>query len=205
MNTYSMQESNNDTVEIKNCFLNKFDTNNIKARNHTSNMMFSHIFMVIPCLWWIYIDKPKTDNVILYSKLMAIIMTAAIVFSYLYHYYYETILCSAENTYMVFAIICLNIYMYIHGVSVLYILLGFILLFILNKSVSYCNSKTIEFYETYHPYCHYIAGLYIWYCVWNLQNVQDITNVIFNDAGSGMNYHTLSSESCANNIIAQKD
>ena len=95
--------------------------------------------------------------------------------------------------------------MYIHGVSVLYILLGFVLLFILNKSVSYCNSKTIEFYETYHPYCHYIAGLYIWYCVWNLQNVQDITDVIFNDAGSGMNYHTLSGESSANNIIVQKD
>jgi len=167
------------------------------CRSHFSNMMFSHIFMIIPCVWWIYIDAPNTTETVYYSKLMAIIMTAAIIFSYLYHYYYECILCYTEQTYMAFAIISLNIYMYLRNVSIIYILPGGIFLFALKTSLKICNSKTREFYDTYHPICHYIAASYIYYCVWHLRNAQQniggaaSTSVIFNDIYSGVNYHTL--------------
>jgi hypothetical protein len=195
-------ESESETDEHKNSdnkFLSceKFHHNKFVTRSHFSNMMFSHISMIIPCIWWICIDFPKTDNDILYSKLMSIIMTAAVIFSYLYHYYYECILCNAENTYMLFAISCLNIYMYLRNVSIFYILVGSLLLITLDKYLKYCNSRTVDFYETFHPFCHYIAGLYIYYCVWNLQNAQQnicntaSTGVIFNDVYSGVNYHTM--------------
>ena len=178
-----------------------------QCRSHCSNMMFSHIFMIIPCIWWIYIDIPDTDASVFYSKIMAIIMTASIIFSYIYHYYYECILCYAEQTYIAFAIISLNIYMYLRNVSILYILPGGILLFALKKCLQFCNSDTIEHYETYHPVCHYIAGLYIFYCVWCLRNAQqtiydtDFTNVIFNDAYSGMNYPALEKDILACTFI----
>jgi hypothetical protein len=206
--TYDIQESETDDIQESetdehknsdNKFLSceKFHHNKFVTRSHFSNMMFSHISMIIPCIWWICIDFPKTDNDILYSKLMSIIMTAAVIFSYLYHYYYECILCNAENTYMLFAISCLNIYMYLRNVSIFYILVGSLLLITLDKYLKYCNSRTVDFYETFHPFCHYIAGLYIYYCVWNLQNAQQnicntaSTGVIFNDVYSGVNYHTM--------------
>ena len=123
-------------------------------------------------------------------------MTATIGCSYLYHYYDECILCNTETTYMTIATVCLNIYMYLRNVSIFYILPGGGMLYALNKSLDYCNSQNKDFYELYHPFCHYIAGLYIYYCVWNLEYAQpklcDTTNndVIFNDVYSGMNYHT---------------
>ena len=69
-------------------------------------------------------------------------------------------------------------------------------MYALNKSLDYCNTKNKDFYELYHQFCHYIGGLYVYYCVWNLEYAQtklcDTTNndVIFNDVYSGMNYHT---------------
>ena len=167
--------SNRDHNEpIDDKFLSRavFSHNKFVTRSHFSNMMFSHIFMIMPCIWWMCIDVPDTDNTVFYSKLMSIIMTAAIICSYLYHYYYECILCNAEQTYMKFAIISLNIYMYLRNVSVFYILPGGVLLFVLKQSLIYCNCKTVEFYELYHPFCHYIAGLYIYYCVCNMQHAQ---------------------------------
>jgi hypothetical protein len=62
--------------------------------------------------------------------------------------------------------------MYLRNVSVFYILPGGVLLFVLKQSLIYCNCKTVEFYELYHPFCHYIAGLYIYYCVCNMQHAQ---------------------------------
>ena len=182
-------------TQILDEYNNIFKSNNtLDCRSHFSNMMFSHFFMIMPCIWWIYIDTPNTDSEVYYSKLMAIIMTAAIIFSYLYHYYYECILCYTEQAYMAFAIISLNVYMYLRNVSVIYILPGSMFLFALKISLRICNSKTREFYDTYHPICHYIAGLYIYYCVWHLRNAQqnicDIssTNAVINNEyyGKGM-------------------
>ena len=144
-----------------------------------------------------HIDRPETINAVIYSKLMTMIMVTAINASYLYHYYNECIWCNAETEYNKFAIVCLNIYMYLRNVSVFYILPGGVLLFALHKSLDYSNSQNKEFYEFYHPFCHYIAGLYIYYCVWNLehaqQNLCDITtnSVIYNDIYSGVNYHAI--------------
>ena len=98
-------------------------------------------------------------------------MTIAVIFSYMYHYYYECILYNVETTYLTFAVVCLNIYMYLQNVRIFNILIGGIPLIILNKSLKYCNCRDVEFYETYHPYVHYIGGIYIFYCVWNLNNV----------------------------------
>ena len=175
----------------------KSNTNKIPHRSHLSNMMFSHIFMIMPCIWWIRIDRPHTDSDILYSKLMSMVMTSALIASYLCHYYNECILCNAETEYNKFAILCLNIYMYLRNVSIFYILPGGGILYGLHKSQDYSNSQNKDFYELYHPFCHYIAGLYIYYCVWNLENAQpklcDTINndVIFNDPYSGMNYHNI--------------
>ena len=190
--------SNREHNELDDNLLSRTEVSHNKfvTRSHLSNMMFSHIFMIMPCIWWMRIDRPDTDNDVFYSKLMSIIMTATIGCSYLYHYYDECILCNTETTYMTIATVCLNIYMYLQNVSVFYILPGGGILYALNKSLDYCNTKNKDFYELYHPFCHYIGGLYIYYCVWNLEYAQtklcDTTNndVIFNDVYSGMNYHT---------------
>jgi hypothetical protein len=187
----------NNNIRMSNIEHIETSINKITHRSHFSNMMFSHVFMIMPCIWWMHIDRPDTDNAVFYSKLMSIIMSIAVMCSYLYHYYNECILCNAETTYMVFATASLNIYMYLRNVSVFHILPGGVLLFALNKGLTCCNSKTVEFYEIYHPFCHYIAGLYIYYCVWNLehaqQNVCDITtnHVIYNDIYSGVNYPAI--------------
>ena len=173
---------------------NNSNTNKITCRSHFSNMMFSHICMIIPCIWWIRIDNPETMNAVLYSKLMSMVMIVAIIASYIYHYYNECVLCSAETTYNKFAILCLNIYMYLRNVSIFYIVPGFTLLYALHRSLEYSNSQNKDFYELCHPFCHYIAGVYIYYCVWNLNNAQqkicDTTpnNIIYNDIYSSVNY-----------------
>lgn len=189
----SVGYNNDDENEV-----NKKDVNKFITRNHFSNMMFSHIFMIIPCIWWMRIDRPHTDSDIFYSKLMSIIMTTAIIASYLYHYYNECVLCTAETDYNKFAIVCLNIYMYLRNVSIFYIIPGGGILYGLHKSLEYCNSKNNkDIYELYHPFCHYIAGYYIYYCVWNLERVQpkicDTTNnnIMFNDLYSGVNYNNI--------------
>ena len=180
-----------------NIIVNDSNTNKITRRSHFSNMMFSHIFMIMPCIWWMCIDRPHTDSDIFYSKLMSIIMTTAIIASYLYHYYNECILCNVETEYTKFAILCLNIYMYLRNVSIFYIIPGGGILYILNKRVEYCNNQSKEYYELYHPFCHYIAGYYIYYCVWNLERAQpkicDTTNnnIMFNDLYSGVNYNNI--------------
>ena len=185
----------NDWLIQRKIHMNNSNANKITCRNHFSNMMLSHMLMVLPCIWWICIDNPETMKEVLYSKLMSMIMIVAIVASYLYHYYNECVLCSAETEYNKFAILCLNIYMYLRNVSIFYILPGFIILYGLHKSLEYCNSQNNkDIYELYHPFCHYIAGLYIYYCVWNLNNAQqkicDTTpnNIIYNDISSGVNY-----------------
>ena len=185
----------NDWLIQRKNHINGSNTYKLPCRKHLSNMMLSHMLMVLPCIWWIYIDRPETEYAVLYSKLMSMIMIVAIVASYLYHYYNECVLCSAETEYNKFAIICLNIYMYLRNVSIFYILPGFIILYGLHKSLEYCNSQNNkDIYELYHPFCHYIAGLYIYYCVWNLNNAQqkicDTTpnNIIYNDISSGVNY-----------------
>ena len=184
----------NKDEEIEN---NKTTDNKIITRSHFSIMMFSHICIIMPCIWWMRIDRPDTDNSIFYSKLMSIIMTTAIMIRYLYHYYNECILCDFESEYMKFAIICLNIYMYLRNVSIFYIIPGGGILYILNQSVHHCNSQNKKFYELYQPICNYIAGFYIYYCVWNLVRIQPTlyntinNDVIFNDIYSGVNYHNI--------------
>ncbi len=176
---------------------NRTTDNKIITRSHFSIMMFSHICIIMPCSWWMRIDRPDTDNSIFYSKLMSIIMTTAIMIRYLYHYYNERILCDFEYEYMKFAIVCLNIYMYLRNVSIFYIIPGGGILYILNQSVHHCNSQNKKFYELYQPICNYIAGFYIYYCVWNLERVQPTlyntikNDVIFNDIYSGVNYHNI--------------
>tara|TARA_E500000331_G_scaffold170038_1_gene164465 strand:+ start:8141 stop:9097 length:957 start_codon:yes stop_codon:yes gene_type:complete len=176
---------------------NRTTDNKIITRSHFSIMMFSHICIIMPCSWWMRIDRPDTDNSIFYSKLMSIIMTTAIMIRYLYHYYNECILCDFESEYMKFAIVCLNIYMYLRNVSIFYIIPGGGILYILNQSVHHCNSQNKKFYELYQPICNYIAGFYIYYCVWNLERVQPTlyntikNDVIFNDIYSGVNYHNI--------------
>jgi len=186
-------ECDNNIEECK-TMCNNSNANKLTCRSHFSNMMFSHICMVIPCIWWIRIDNPETMNAVLYSKLMSMVMIVAIIASYIYHYYNECVLCSAETEYNKFAILCLNIYMYLRNVSIFYIVPGFTILYGLHKSLEYSNSQNKDFYELYHPFCHYIAGLYIYYCVWNLNNAQqkicDATpnNIMYNDISSGVNY-----------------
>ena len=187
-------ECDNNNIEECKTMCNNYNANKLTHRSHLSHMMFSHITMIMPYIWWIRIDNPTTMNAVLYSKLMSMVMIVAIVSSYIYHYYYECVLCSTETEYNKFAIICLNIYMYLRNVSIFYIVPGFTILYALHRSLEYSNSQNKDFYELYHPFCHYIAGVYIYYCVWNLNNAQqkicDTTpnNIIYNDISSGVNY-----------------
>ena len=65
------------------------------------------------------------------------------------------------------SITLLNLYMIYRGVSYMYIGIGLLIVALL-KIVLECVaiSNGNELFETYHPLCHYIAGIYVIYCVY---------------------------------------
>ncbi len=140
-------------------------------RDFFSHMVFfSHLPIIIPCIIWIFGKNsgPYWSHVA--DKLIACIITMTLMLSMMYHYYYECVLCIFEERANIVGIILLNVYLYYRGVPIKYILIGFLFLLALQGSLMACrlhNDRAI--FEKYHPYCHYVAGAYVFYCVYHIQ------------------------------------
>tara|TARA_B100000886_G_scaffold197316_1_gene136012 strand:+ start:10725 stop:11216 length:492 start_codon:yes stop_codon:yes gene_type:complete len=141
-----------------------------KHRDFTSHMMLSHFFILLPSLWWLFGYNKGNYVSHCVDKIMAIVLASSIIISSIYHYYYECVLCNFEYRTMLFNTLLLNIYMVYRGVKYFYIFLGFFILLFLKLMVDviYYNNET-DFYESYHPYCHYVAGIYVAYCVYFIE------------------------------------
>lgn len=142
----------------------------LMCRNITSHMIVSHIAIIAPCIWWIFGYNSGTYTSHCIDKSMAVILTASIMITTTYHYYYECVFHSIEAEAMTVNTLMLNIYMFYRGVQYIYIIIGGGILYVLSVSVDFIGKKNgIENYEKYHPYIHYIGGLYVMYCVYLIQ------------------------------------
>lgn len=140
-----------------------------KHRELTSHMIWSHIFLIAASLWWLF---GKNDGPFLshcFDKFMAIILTIAILMSLIFHYYYEKVLTNIERPAQILGVIVLNLYLIYRGVPYYFILFGLVILIFLDYIVKIYSYEDNEVFEKYHPYCHYIAGFYVFYCVFFIQ------------------------------------
>lgn len=138
-------------------------------RHLLSHMMNSHIFLLAPSVYWLFGSNEGPFIAHIVDKLMASTMTLSILMSMVYHYYYECVLCDAEYYSSIFGAFMLNVYMFYRQVHYTYILLGFIILLGLEYSIQCFRRKNIKIFEKYHPYCHYIGGFYVAYCVYHIE------------------------------------
>ena len=150
------------------CMVCKLDKNGaLKYRSLFSHMILSHIAIIIPCIWWLLGPNKGDYYSVVIDKFIAITLTIIISFSVIYHYYYECVICNLEEIAAIIGIIILNLYMIYRGVLYLYIGLGFIIVLLLKILINYVSiGKNINLYEDYHAYCHYVAGIYVTYCVY---------------------------------------
>lgn len=156
----------------------------LTCRNISSHMVVSHIAIIIPCIWWLFGYNSGTYTSHCIDKLMAVTLTASIMITTTYHYYYECVFHSIEAKSLIINTIVLNIYMFYRGVQYIYIIFGFGILYMLQVTIQNVEKEIcIIKYEQYHPYCHYIAGLYVMYCVYLIQSTftEDISSIITNN------------------------
>ena len=140
-------------------------------RNICCHMMLSHVSLLIPCFWWIFGYNHGTHISHIFDKFLAIALASALIFTTTYHYYYECVFYYLEEQVMIFAIVFLNIYMVYRGVPYKYIGFGFLIILVLRACILKAGKETMdnENYEIYHPFCHYIGGIYVLYCVYFIQ------------------------------------
>lgn len=154
----------------------------IKHREITSHMITSHIPILLPCLWWIFGYNSGTYVSHCIDKIMAAVLTSSILISAIYHYYYECVLCRIETSVLQLNTAILNVYMCYRGVQFRYILMGGGVLIILHSQIERLSNGDKETYERNHPYCHYIAGAYVMYCVYMIHH----TYVLIDDIKEGI-------------------
>jgi len=136
-------------------------------REMTSHMIVSHVFILIPCLWWLFGPTEKIHLSIVLDKIMACVLTLSIAMSFTYHYYYEHVLCCIETNVNFISIIILNLYMYFRNVSLFHIAFGITFLYFLQMILEISREEGM--FEPLHPFVHYVAGFYIFYCVYYLR------------------------------------
>jgi len=157
-----------DEKRIKNCY--NPNKSIISHRYLFSHMILSHIAILAPCIWWIFGYNSGTHISHCVDKLMAVTLTASVMITTTYHYYYECIFHSIEANALIINTLVLNMYMYYRGVHYAYIIFGGGILYILQVTIQKVEKdKCLETYEKYHPYIHYIAGIYVMYCVCLIQ------------------------------------
>ena len=161
--------NDNEKIDIATCCRRETPTEH-EHRELFSHMVVSHVFMTLPCIYWLFYNFAITTDEQILDKFMAIIMTSSVLMSIIYHYYYERILCNIECNWSIYSTIFLNIYMFMKNVDNLAIAQGWLILIVLSKYLDFSFSADNNCYETHHPFCHYIAGLYVAHCVYNLQN-----------------------------------
>lgn len=141
----------------------------IKHRDIRCQMIVSHVPMIIPCIWWIFGSNEGSHRDHCVDKIMAVVLTISVLVSSIYHYYYECVLQSIEARVLIINTIMLNVYMYYRGVQIINIACGIVILYILQRTIESVDVNAREIYEAYHPVCHYIAGAYVTYCVYLIQ------------------------------------
>ena len=141
----------------------------METRDMTEHMIWSHVFLFLPCLYWVFISNNGPWMSHVFDKIMSVTLTISITLSILFHYYYEEILCDVEYEANVFGIVVLNLYMIYRQVPWIAILVGLCMVFALHCNVQYSQHVDKSFYETYHPFCHYFAGFYVAYCVFFIE------------------------------------
>lgn len=146
------------------------DKQEIKHRELTSHMILSHIPILLPCIWWIFGYNIGTHVSHSIDKVMAAVLTSSILISSIYHYYYECVLCSIETRALQLNTAVLNLYMWYRGVPYIYIFAGWGMLIILSLLIDRFDKSDKLTYERNHPYCHYLAGIYVTYCVYLIQH-----------------------------------
>ena len=186
-----MDDFTTDNYAISVCKTCSHDNNtnciNIKHRMLCSHMILSHIPMIIPCIWWIFGYNTGTHMSHCVDKIMAVVLTSSILISSVYHYYYECVLHTIEANVLILNTLMLNIYMYYRGVHYAYIAAGGVILYGLHRTIHSIERNDKLSYERNHPFCHYIAGVYVTACVYLIQqtyiadtcsNIDPISNVI---------------------------
>jgi len=144
-----------------------------KHRELTSHMIWSHILLIFASLWWVFGKNNGPFLSHCFDKFMAIILTIAILMSLIFHYYYEKVLTNMERPAQILGVMVLNLYLIYRGVPYYIILFGIAILLFLNYMVKKFTYEKKEWFEKYHPYCHYIAGFYVLYCVFFIQRSFD--------------------------------
>ncbi len=172
-NRYTMTnittDMNNITTET--CCNDKPNKSSIPHRELSSHMIFSHIAIMIPCIWWIFGYNSGTHISHCIDKLMAVTLTASVIITITYHYYYECVFHTIEANALIINTLLLNMYMCYRGVQYVYIIFGLGILYILQVTIQKVEKdKCLASYEQYHPYIHYIAGIYVMYCVYLIQS-----------------------------------
>ena len=141
----------------------------LSTRTISDHMIYSHIWMILPCIWWMVSSTTITSNTVIFDRVMTVVLSISIIMSVIYHMYYEQILQNSETIFNVFGVIVLNIYMFYKNVPFAYILSGLGIVTLLLISLHCSHEDDVEdHYQTNHPYCHYIAGTYIFYCVYHI-------------------------------------
>lgn len=144
-----------------------------KHRELTSHMIWSHILLIFASLWWVFGKNNGPFLSHCFDKFMAIILTISILMSLIFHYYYEKVLTNMERPAQILGIIVLNLYLIYRGVSYYIILFGIAILLFLEYTVTKYTYEEDKTFEKYHPYCHYISGFYVFYCVYFIQRSFD--------------------------------
>ena len=157
--------------------VNLHNNYNIKLRNLTDKMITSHIPMIIPCILWTYTEFNDTYHEQLIDRFMAIILTTTLIFSISYHLYYEQILCLFESRFNIFSILFLNIYMIFKKIHIYYIICSLPILGLLQYMLVISRCFDRNHYEKNHYKCHYIAGLYITYCMYLIRYRETFSNL----------------------------
>ena len=142
----------------------------LETRDMSEHMIWSHVFLILPCMYWVFIANKGPWMSHVFDKIMSVTLTLSITFSILFHYYYEEILCDVEYEANVLGTVVLNLYMIYRQVPWTAILVGLGMIFALNCHVDRCSKKAdLSYFESYHPFCHYIAGFYVAYCVFFIE------------------------------------
>jgi hypothetical protein len=135
-------------------------------RNLNDKIVYSHIYMIMPVLWWIFYVIPDNPN--LFDKFIVCITGASLVSSIYYHLSYETRCREVEPLIQLLGNSILLLYLFYRGIHIMCILFCISFLLFIKDNVASCSNKGIVYYNQCHYICHIYAGMYITFVVYLL-------------------------------------